>query len=166
MQTNLAVRSVDKFGFKNVKQSGKFQVSHNQWVLKNGLLVDQSRAEKLKLSSTENLDNQNQLLALVAHTAVTSKLFQNKPTQLVQTTEQVIPNGLNFKSLQNGKQMIEAKVIVSKNQQAYLSLFKAQGNVSQIIIYINGQLVESYNPELVGQYVNLGSFSKRTTLKL
>jgi uncharacterized membrane protein YfhO len=166
VQTNLAVRPVDKFGFKNVKRSGKFQVSHNQWALKNGLLVDQSRAEKLKLSSTDNLGNQNQLLALAAHTTVTPKLFQNKPTQLVQTTGQVTPNGLNFKSLQNGKQIIEAKVIVLKNQQAYLSLFKAQGNVSQITIYKNGKLVESYNPELVGQYVNLGSFSKRTTLKL
>ena len=166
IQTNLAVQPVDKFGFKTVKRSGKRSVSHNQFALKNGLLVDQNRAERLKFSKTDNLGNQNQILALAAHTSVTPNLFQSMSTQLIQTTGQITSNEVKFTSLQGGKQMLELMVNVPKGKQAYLSLFKTQGSVSQITVSKNGHLIEAYNPELVGQYVNLGSFSKTKKLKI
>lgn len=166
IQTNLALQPIDKFGFRTEARSGKFYVSKNQYALKNGIVVERKRAENKKLSKTDNLGNQNQLLSLVAHTSVTKQLFKSFPVQLISSTSQITKAGLKFKKLENGKQSLELLTTVPKNQQAYLSLFKTQGNISQISVYKNNQLIESYNPNLVGQYINLGSFKQRTNLKI
>lgn len=165
-QTNLALQPVDKYGFQMATRSGKFYVSNNQNALKNGIVVEQKLAENEKLSKTDNLGNQNQLLSLVAHTSVTKRLFKSFPVQLTGSTGQTAEAGLEFKNLENGNQSLKLSVTVPKNQQAYLSLFKMQGSISQISVYKGKQLIENYNPNLVGQYINLGSFKQRTNLNI
>ncbi|MCZ3393681.1 YfhO family protein, partial [Enterococcus faecium] len=152
-QTNLALQPVDKYGFQMATRSGKFYVSNNQNALKNGIVVEQKLAENEKLSKTDNLGNQNQLLSLVAHTSVTKRLFKSFPVQLTGSTGQTAEAGLEFKNLENGNQFLKLSVTVPKNQQAYLSLFKMQGSISQISVYKGKQLIENYNPNLVGQYI-------------
>jgi uncharacterized membrane protein YfhO len=169
IQDNLAVGKVDKYGFRKETSKVKdYHIYHNQNALNNALLVN-GRANHLKFSSTDNLGNQNQLLNLVAGSKLNESIFTSGMVGLksVAGTRFSEPKGnWNLSGSESVPQVLNVQTTVKAGQQAYLSLFKTQGKVSQISITCDGNLLENYNPDLVGQYVNLGYFKHTKTINL
>ncbi|MFT9098659.1 YfhO family protein, partial [Liquorilactobacillus sp.] len=157
------------YGFEKISSKNNIlNIYKNRNVLKTGMLVNEKKAKSFRLNNTDNLGNQNKLLSLVADTSINKKLFSNIPIVLLGTTANYISRQgiLKFNNLQTMPKYINVQMTIPKNRQAYLSLFKINGNLSQISVYKNNRFIESYNPNLMGQYINLGFYKKQTTINV
>lgn len=168
MQNNVASSALHKYGFEQSTREDGLYNYENQNALKNAILINYDPT-KIKFSTTDNLGNQNELLNLLSRTKQSNDLFDGAPMTLSHVAGsklQVKQNIWNLTGSETTPQMLTMQVKVPKNKQAYLSLFRIQGKVTQISVYNDNRLIENYNPDLVGQYVDLGYFSKAKTINV
>lgn len=166
--TNIAKNGVDKYGFEQQNHRGKYQVFKNKNALAMGIVVNSADAN-LKFNPVDNLGNQNLLLNMVGHQKMSQTFFGGVTPEITNLAGiSLVDNNKNLLMNDNKDETksVTLTATIPAKTQAYLNLFRLQGNGLNISVYKDNKFVESYNTDLVGQYASLGYFAQRQTITI
>ncbi|WP_165815191.1 YfhO family protein [Levilactobacillus bambusae] len=170
-QLIIAKGKVNRVGYQTQPDVKPYHVYKNQYAAGLGTVTN-DRILKLKLSNTDNLGNQSQLL---------NDLSQQNQTYFKQQALKLLPSPGARISIQNNQfygnmpsdqsvQRLTWKVKIPAHQQAYLSLYPLSGTnlgglMSEVKVDKQGVNLTSRN-SMTGQYIDLGNYKKATTITI